>query len=153
MYLSTRQPRQTHNRKCASAAGESTIVSHLFEGQLSYMTICMHCDHQAHSTQTFTVLSLPIPTDTSKCSIQVTCHTAVSPTLWTCAGRPVLVRTHSLTLVIVLCRTACHCSSSRPSWPGESRSCVQCVNWGEKQQSSHVWKNLPRSSHCTWNGG
>ncbi|XP_069561839.1 uncharacterized protein [Brachyistius frenatus] len=67
MRSSTRQTRREQNRKCAS---EFTIVSHLFEGQLSYMTICMHCDHQAHSTQTFTVLSLPIPTDIIKCSIQ-----------------------------------------------------------------------------------
>ncbi|XP_062280531.1 ubiquitin carboxyl-terminal hydrolase 2-like [Scomber scombrus] len=67
---SIRQPRQDQNRNCATAAAESTIVSNLFEGQLSYMTLCMHCDHQAHSTQSFTVLSLPIPTDTIKCSIQ-----------------------------------------------------------------------------------
>ncbi|XP_051235180.1 ubiquitin carboxyl-terminal hydrolase 2-like [Dicentrarchus labrax] len=69
MRSSKQQPRQDQNRNCATAAGESTIVSHLFEGQLSYMTLCMHCDHQAHSTQTFTVLSLPIPTHI-KCSIQ-----------------------------------------------------------------------------------
>lgn len=72
MLSSMRQPRQANNRNCASAAGESTVISHLFEGQLSYMTLCMHCDHQAHSTQAFTVLSLPIPRDTSKCSVQVT---------------------------------------------------------------------------------
>ncbi|XP_063738618.1 ubiquitin carboxyl-terminal hydrolase 2-like [Eleginops maclovinus] len=51
-------------------SGGSTIVSHLFESQLGYMTLCMHCDHQTHSTQTFTVLSLPLPTDIIKCSIQ-----------------------------------------------------------------------------------
>lgn len=79
MRSSIRQPRQAHNRNCASAAGEATVVSHLFEGQLSYMTLCMHCDHQAHSTQTFTVLSLPIPTDTIKCSIQVTCCAHYAP--------------------------------------------------------------------------
>uniref|UniRef100_A0A3Q3JC55 ubiquitinyl hydrolase 1 n=1 Tax=Monopterus albus TaxID=43700 RepID=A0A3Q3JC55_MONAL len=61
---------QDQNKNCATAAGESTIVSHLFEGQLSYMRLCMHCEHQAHSTQSFTVLSLPIPTSTTKCSIQ-----------------------------------------------------------------------------------
>ncbi|XP_044054312.1 uncharacterized protein LOC122877144 isoform X2 [Siniperca chuatsi] len=70
MRSSMQQQRQDQNRNCATAAGESTIVSHVFEGQLSYMTLCMHCDHQAHSTQTFTVLSLPIPTDIIKCSIQ-----------------------------------------------------------------------------------
>ncbi|KAI3377471.1 hypothetical protein L3Q82_008649, partial [Scortum barcoo] len=70
MRSSIRQPRQDQNRNCATAAVESTIVSHVFEGQLSYMTVCTHCDHQAHSTQTFTVLSLPIPTGIIKCSIQ-----------------------------------------------------------------------------------
>ncbi|CAJ1049425.1 uncharacterized protein LOC117810498 [Xyrichtys novacula] len=70
IHSSLRQQRQAQNRSHATAAGEPTIVSHLFEGQLSYMTLCMHCDHQAHSTQTFTVLSLPIPTGSIKCSIQ-----------------------------------------------------------------------------------
>lgn len=60
--------RQEQNR---SGTPECTIVSHLFEGQLSYVTRCMHCDHQAQSTQTFTVLSLPIPAGKTKCSIQV----------------------------------------------------------------------------------
>uniref|UniRef100_A0A3Q1CA02 ubiquitinyl hydrolase 1 n=1 Tax=Amphiprion ocellaris TaxID=80972 RepID=A0A3Q1CA02_AMPOC len=59
--------RPEQNRNCAA---DFTIVSHLFEGQLSYKTLCMHCDHQAHSKQAFTVLSLPIPTDIIKCSIQ-----------------------------------------------------------------------------------
>lgn len=71
MRSSITKQRQDKNRNCAAAVVESTIVSHLFEGQLSYMTLCMHCDHQAYSTQTFTVLSLPIPTDIIKCSIQV----------------------------------------------------------------------------------
>lgn len=86
MLSSMRQPRQANNRNCASAAGESTIISHLFEGQLSYMTLCMHCDHQAHSTQAFTVLSLPIPRDTSKCSIQVTLNCGRCFKLLFCIG-------------------------------------------------------------------
>ncbi|XP_019742082.1 putative ubiquitin carboxyl-terminal hydrolase 50 [Hippocampus comes] len=61
---------QDQDRKCATGLGESTIVSKLFEGTLSYVTVCMRCDHQTHNTQTFTVLSLPIPTHISKCSIQ-----------------------------------------------------------------------------------
>ncbi|XP_054627619.1 putative ubiquitin carboxyl-terminal hydrolase 50 [Dunckerocampus dactyliophorus] len=68
--FSKHQLRRDQHRNCASTLGESTIVTKLFEGQLSYMTVCMQCDHQAHSMQTFTVLSLPIPTNTSKCSIQ-----------------------------------------------------------------------------------
>ncbi|XP_010782591.1 putative ubiquitin carboxyl-terminal hydrolase 50 [Notothenia coriiceps] len=67
---SSKRPRQDQKRNCFPAVGGSTIVSHLFEGQLAYMTLCMHCDHQTHSTQTFTVLSLPLPTDINKCSIQ-----------------------------------------------------------------------------------
>ncbi|XP_041844274.1 ubiquitin carboxyl-terminal hydrolase 2-like [Melanotaenia boesemani] len=61
------QSKQEQKRDFAT---ESNIVSHLFEGHLSYMSLCMHCDNQAHNTQTFTVLSLPIPKDTNKCSIQ-----------------------------------------------------------------------------------
>ncbi|KAG7231815.1 hypothetical protein INR49_010324 [Caranx melampygus] len=49
---------------------ESTIVSHLFEGQLSYVTACMQCSQQTRSTQAFTVLSLPLPSDIIRCSIQ-----------------------------------------------------------------------------------
>uniref|UniRef100_A0A3Q3D256 ubiquitinyl hydrolase 1 n=1 Tax=Hippocampus comes TaxID=109280 RepID=A0A3Q3D256_HIPCM len=54
----------------STSFAQSTIVSKLFEGTLSYVTVCMRCDHQTHNTQTFTVLSLPIPTHISKCSIQ-----------------------------------------------------------------------------------
>lgn len=67
---------QTRGCSAAVAAVESTIVSHLFEGQLSYVTLCMQCSLQAVSTQAFTVLSLPIPSDIIKCSIQVAAHTA-----------------------------------------------------------------------------
>ncbi|XP_071757559.1 uncharacterized protein LOC139913444 [Centroberyx gerrardi] len=70
MCSSTRESRRDQNRNPPTAAGEPTIVSHLFEGQLSYMTLCMHCNHQAHSKQIFTMLSLPIPTDIIKCSLQ-----------------------------------------------------------------------------------
>ncbi|XP_075325300.1 uncharacterized protein LOC142383428 [Odontesthes bonariensis] len=68
MRSSMQHARREQNRNFAT---ESTIVSHLFEGQLSNMTLCMHCDHQAYNAQTFTVLSLPIPKDITKCSIQV----------------------------------------------------------------------------------
>lgn len=95
-----RQSRQDQHRNCASVVGESTIVSQLFEGQLSYMTICMHCDHQALTPQSFTVLSLPIPT-AAKCSIQVglpaehynssVCVYFVFIVTLSCAGLPVSV--------------------------------------------------------------
>ncbi|KAM8893694.1 uncharacterized protein AB9W97_010704 isoform 1-T2 [Spinachia spinachia] len=69
MLSSVRRTRRGGDRNCA-AMESTTIVSRLFEGQLGYTTLCTHCDHQTHSTQTFTVLSLPIPKDTIKCSIQ-----------------------------------------------------------------------------------
>ncbi len=125
MRSSIRQPRQDQNRTCATAAAESTIVSHVFEGRLSYMTLCMHCDHQAHSTQTFTVLSLPIPTGIIKCSIQVPSNSCVSHFAplktssslsyfrywWSWPYCSVL----SHNSVSTLCRIACRCSSSRRS--------------------------------------
>ncbi|XP_055010305.1 putative ubiquitin carboxyl-terminal hydrolase 50 [Boleophthalmus pectinirostris] len=54
----------------AGLRSDSTVVSRLFEGRLSGVTLCLHCDHQAHSAQPFTILSLPIPTDLISCSIQ-----------------------------------------------------------------------------------
>uniref|UniRef100_A0A3B5MXH2 ubiquitinyl hydrolase 1 n=1 Tax=Xiphophorus couchianus TaxID=32473 RepID=A0A3B5MXH2_9TELE len=53
-----------------SSKTESTIVSDLFEGQLSYLTSFLHCGHEARNSQTFTILSLPIPNGNKKCSIQ-----------------------------------------------------------------------------------
>lgn len=106
MHSSTQQARQEQNRNCPT---ESTIVSHLFEGQLRYTTLCMHCDHQAYSTQAFTVLSLPIPAGILKCSIQVGFQTSC---------RHVRYRWSSVLIFhspSTLCRTACRCSSSRLS--------------------------------------
>uniref|UniRef100_A0A4W5MKG5 ubiquitinyl hydrolase 1 n=1 Tax=Hucho hucho TaxID=62062 RepID=A0A4W5MKG5_9TELE len=72
--------RQTHSsqRLClgrkslssAPAAGDSTVVTRLFEGQLSYQMLCLRCDGHSHSNQVFTILSLPIPLDSYKCSLQ-----------------------------------------------------------------------------------
>ncbi|KAM6980599.1 ubiquitin carboxyl-terminal hydrolase 50-like [Aplochiton taeniatus] len=59
-----------HSRRFSGTAGESTIITHLFEGQLKYVTICMHCEHQTWSNQVFTILSLPIPSDVYKCSLE-----------------------------------------------------------------------------------
>lgn len=64
-------PQGGRKRTCGWATSEATVVSRLFEGQLSYTMVCLHCEHQAHSTQVFTILSLPIPRDTRRCSIQV----------------------------------------------------------------------------------
>ncbi|XP_064867266.1 ubiquitin carboxyl-terminal hydrolase 50-like [Oncorhynchus nerka] len=54
----------------APAAGDSTVVTRLFEGQLSYQMLCLRCDGHSHSNQVFTILSLPIPLDSYKCSLQ-----------------------------------------------------------------------------------
>ncbi|KAL4597538.1 putative ubiquitin carboxyl-terminal hydrolase 50 [Arapaima gigas] len=51
-----------------SSHGDS-IISHLFEGQLYYVMHCMKCNHQTHSQQVFTMLSLPIP-NSDECSLQ-----------------------------------------------------------------------------------
>ncbi|XP_034019663.1 putative ubiquitin carboxyl-terminal hydrolase 50 [Thalassophryne amazonica] len=79
----TPRPRQDLHENNTKATGNSTIVSHLFEGHLSYMTLCMHCDHQADSTQKFTMLSLPIPTDSSTCSIQTVADSPCSDDIMT----------------------------------------------------------------------
>uniref|UniRef100_A0A3B4BL57 ubiquitinyl hydrolase 1 n=1 Tax=Periophthalmus magnuspinnatus TaxID=409849 RepID=A0A3B4BL57_9GOBI len=57
-------------QKRGGLRSDSTVVSRLFEGRLSGVTLCLHCDHQAHNSQPFTILSLPIPTDLISCSIQ-----------------------------------------------------------------------------------
>uniref|UniRef100_A0A3P8YW10 ubiquitinyl hydrolase 1 n=2 Tax=Esox lucius TaxID=8010 RepID=A0A3P8YW10_ESOLU len=69
--------RSTQRSRCGrkfagapSAPAESSVVTCLFEGQLSYQTLCGHCEEHTHSTQVFTVLSLPLPTDAHKCSLQ-----------------------------------------------------------------------------------
>lgn len=112
---SMQQPRQDQNRNCATAAGDTTVVSHLFEGQLGYMTLCMHCDHQGHNTQTFTVLSLPIPTRI-KCSIQVRGGGCRWPQHFSFDGDCLCLCKTCLTVILsVLGRTACPCFLSRPS--------------------------------------
>ncbi|MEQ2259771.1 hypothetical protein XENORESO_017987, partial [Xenotaenia resolanae] len=68
MHFLGQQPGEKQSR---SSTTESTIVSDLFEGRLSYLTHFVPCGHQAHNAQTFTVLSLPIPKDNKNCSIQV----------------------------------------------------------------------------------
>lgn len=140
MRLSIRQKRQAHNRNCATAAGEHTVVSHLFEGQLSYMTLCMHCDHQAHSTQTFTVLSLPIPANAMKCSIQVTsnscwslqfpCH--ISDT----SHHPPFIIPCFLT-ILFLCCAGLLVPVLRADYPDWGRADAVFGVWAEERNNSH----------------
>uniref|UniRef100_A0A8C7I4G4 ubiquitinyl hydrolase 1 n=1 Tax=Oncorhynchus kisutch TaxID=8019 RepID=A0A8C7I4G4_ONCKI len=69
----TRTHTHTHTHNPATTrlpAGDSTVVTRLFEGQLSYQMLCLRCDGHSHSNQVFTILSLPIPLDSYKCSLQ-----------------------------------------------------------------------------------
>ncbi|XP_059809116.1 putative ubiquitin carboxyl-terminal hydrolase 50 isoform X2 [Hypanus sabinus] len=48
---------------------ETSIVTRLFQGQLSYVKLCLNCYHNSNQTETFLSLSLPMPPDRI-CSIQ-----------------------------------------------------------------------------------
>lgn len=49
---------------------ESSIITRLFEGQLSYSIICLKCENCTYKNEVFTVISLPIPSE-YECSLQV----------------------------------------------------------------------------------
>ncbi|KAF2977740.1 hypothetical protein EK904_007708 [Melospiza melodia maxima] len=68
--------KQPSQERWSSAAGASTrsssgtsIITHLFEGQLSYAIRCLTCKALSDKPESFTVLSLPIPS-TRVCSLQ-----------------------------------------------------------------------------------
>ncbi|NWH82015.1 UBP50 hydrolase, partial [Piaya cayana] len=48
---------------------ETSIITQLFEGQLSYNITCLKCKTTIHRSESFTVLSLPIPSKKA-CSLQ-----------------------------------------------------------------------------------
>ncbi|XP_069722823.1 ubiquitin carboxyl-terminal hydrolase 50 [Phaenicophaeus curvirostris] len=48
---------------------ETSIITQLFEGQLSYNITCLKCETTIHRPESFTVLSLPIPSKKA-CSLQ-----------------------------------------------------------------------------------
>ncbi|XP_021011484.1 inactive ubiquitin carboxyl-terminal hydrolase 50 [Mus caroli] len=50
-------------------ARETSIITRLFEGQLSYSITCLKCETCTHKNEVFTILSLPIPSD-YECSLQ-----------------------------------------------------------------------------------
>uniref|UniRef100_H9G8C0 ubiquitinyl hydrolase 1 n=1 Tax=Anolis carolinensis TaxID=28377 RepID=H9G8C0_ANOCA len=54
----------------ASYVSESSIITRLFEGHLSYDIICLECQNTTYKNEIFTVLSLPIPYET-ECSLEV----------------------------------------------------------------------------------
>ncbi|NWX42651.1 UBP50 hydrolase, partial [Steatornis caripensis] len=51
------------------AVSETSIITELFEGQLSYGIVCLKCKISTDRPESFTVLSLPIPSKTA-CSLQ-----------------------------------------------------------------------------------
>ncbi|NXC45061.1 UBP50 hydrolase, partial [Penelope pileata] len=48
---------------------ETSIITELFEGELSYFITCLKCNSTTDKTESFTVLSLPIPSE-GMCSLQ-----------------------------------------------------------------------------------
>nr|XP_056722057.1 inactive ubiquitin carboxyl-terminal hydrolase 50 [Euleptes europaea] len=48
---------------------ESSIITRLFEGHLSYYIMCLECQTTTYKNEIFTVLSLPIPYET-ECSLE-----------------------------------------------------------------------------------
>lgn len=152
---SIRQPRRAGNRNRAPAAMESTtIVSRLFEGQLGYMTLCMHCDHQTHRTQTFTVLSLPIPTDIIKCSIQVglpvnTCRCRFAPNVLQTVSMRVQLRLSgvSASVLCVLC-AGLLVSFLRADPPDRGRADAVLGVWAEERNGGpHLFGQTSRNPH------
>ncbi|XP_041074094.1 putative ubiquitin carboxyl-terminal hydrolase 50 isoform X2 [Polyodon spathula] len=68
-----KQPRGSLKRQEAGKSfdhsSETSIITHLFEGQLCYVTLCLQCDNQTRTDEVFTILSLPIPPGACRCSL------------------------------------------------------------------------------------
>ncbi|NXV17411.1 UBP50 hydrolase, partial [Cepphus grylle] len=67
---------QLFGRRCVrnakasrGSASETSIITQLFEGQLSYEITCLECKTTAERPESFTVLSLPVPSK-SECSLE-----------------------------------------------------------------------------------
>uniref|UniRef100_A0A2K6SYM1 ubiquitinyl hydrolase 1 n=1 Tax=Saimiri boliviensis boliviensis TaxID=39432 RepID=A0A2K6SYM1_SAIBB len=52
-----------------SITTETSIITRLFEGQLSYCIVCLKCEKRTYKNEVFTLLSLPIPSE-YECSLQ-----------------------------------------------------------------------------------
>uniref|UniRef100_A0A8B9P665 Ubiquitin carboxyl-terminal hydrolase 50 n=1 Tax=Apteryx owenii TaxID=8824 RepID=A0A8B9P665_APTOW len=59
----------TGARESRVTVSETSIITQLFEGQLSYDITCLECETTTDKPEIFTVLSLPIPSE-SACSLQ-----------------------------------------------------------------------------------
>ncbi|XP_008051433.1 inactive ubiquitin carboxyl-terminal hydrolase 50 [Carlito syrichta] len=63
------EKRSTQRRCKKVITSETSIITRLFEGQLSYSITCLKCDNCTYKNEVFTVLSLPIPYQ-HDCSLQ-----------------------------------------------------------------------------------
>uniref|UniRef100_A0A8D2M1L2 ubiquitinyl hydrolase 1 n=1 Tax=Zonotrichia albicollis TaxID=44394 RepID=A0A8D2M1L2_ZONAL len=61
--------KQVRAQLCTRNSSGTSIITHLFEGQLSYAIRCLTCKALSDKPESFTVLSLPIPS-TRVCSLQ-----------------------------------------------------------------------------------
>ncbi|NXW52161.1 UBP50 hydrolase, partial [Nyctiprogne leucopyga] len=59
----------TDAKASRGSVSETSIITQLFEGQLSYDITCLECNITTNRPESFTVLSLPIPSK-SACSLQ-----------------------------------------------------------------------------------
>ncbi|NXL27590.1 UBP50 hydrolase, partial [Glaucidium brasilianum] len=59
----------TNAKASGGSVSETSIITQLFEGQLGYDITCLKCKSTTNRTESFTVLSLPIPSR-SVCSLQ-----------------------------------------------------------------------------------
>ncbi|XP_066491259.1 ubiquitin carboxyl-terminal hydrolase 50 [Tiliqua scincoides] len=66
---SKRRSQGTSSWDFRPSAGETSIITRLFEGHLSYDIECLECQTKTYKNEVFTVLSLPIPDDT-ECSLE-----------------------------------------------------------------------------------
>ncbi|NXN30948.1 UBP50 hydrolase, partial [Nycticryphes semicollaris] len=67
---------RAHDRRCVmdgkasrGSVSETSIITQLFEGQLSYEITCLQCKTTTKRPESFTVLSLPVPSK-STCSLE-----------------------------------------------------------------------------------
>ncbi|NXT52121.1 UBP50 hydrolase, partial [Pluvianellus socialis] len=68
-FKSRKRARVTNAKASRGSVSETSIVTQLFEGQLSYEITCLKCQTTTERPESFTVLSLPIPSK-SACSLQ-----------------------------------------------------------------------------------
>ncbi|KAM6196135.1 LOW QUALITY PROTEIN: ubiquitin carboxyl-terminal hydrolase 50 [Sarcoramphus papa] len=66
---SSKRRRITDAKANRGSVSETSIITQLFEGQLSYDITCLECKTTIERPESFTVLSLPIPSK-SACSLQ-----------------------------------------------------------------------------------